>query len=219
MSKQPSIITYQTLRRLIGIVAILHPIILYLGGKILFGIDLQPSMSHYYWTGMGDVFVGIVTATGVFFLCYRGYGLHDQIVALATGISAILVAMFPIPELPSDQLSGGQQYVGTVHVIGALGFLISIAYFCLVLFVKHTPDGMPSAKKKRRDLCYRILGGNIVVCILFVVIYGSVPAVNAALSEVPFVFGVEVIAFWSFGFAWLIKGEALLADGKNENKG
>ena len=212
MSQHSSTINHQTLRRVIGIIAILHPVVLYVGGKLIFNIDLQPSMSHYYWTGMSDVFVGIITATGVFLLCYRGYARHDHIVSLVAGISAILVALFPVPPIIADQLSSTQKYVGLVHGAAAIVFLSSIAYFCLVLFVRHVPDGMPSTEKKKRNLCYKIFGYIIVACIIAVIIYAAVPFINAKLSDIPFVFWLEVIAFWSFGAAWLIKGQALLTD-------
>lgn len=217
MGAQNITISYLTLRRLIGIVALVHPLILFVGGMLIFKIGLQPSMSDYYWTGMRDVFVGIDFATGIFILCYRGYSLQDQIAAIVAGTAAILVALFPTPPLHVEVLSESQKLIGMVHAGAAITFLLSIAYFCLVLFVKNDPSSPISTRKRLRNLCYRVSGVTILAVVVAICIYVSVPSINAILSPYPFIFWMEVLAFWAFGIAWLIKGKAMLKDLPSES--
>lgn len=205
-------ISYLTLRRLIGVVAIAHPVILFFGGMWIFGLGLQPSMSDYYWTGMRDVFVGIDFATGIFLLCYKGYGTQDRIAAIIAGTAAMLVALFPTPPLHVAELSSIQLTVGGVHAAAAITFLLAIAYFCLVLFVKSSAGVELSAKKRQRNMLYRICGVIILLVVALISVFVAIPSVNKALSGFAFIFWMEVTAFWAFGLAWLVKGKALLKD-------
>ncbi|WP_370980872.1 hypothetical protein [Agaribacterium sp. ZY112] len=164
-------------------------------------------MSHYYHTGMRNVFVGADVATGVFLLCYRGYGLQDRIVASLAGLSAILVAFFPIAL--EGEFSEAMLLASKIHVAAALLFLLCLAYFCLVLFVRSGEGLELSQKKKRHNLIYRICGINIVMVIIAVITYGEISAVHEYFAATPFIFFLELIAFWSFGLAWLVKGRAL----------
>lgn len=60
------------MQQLLGYLGLALPIsmILY---AMMSGTGLQPSISDFYFTPMGDVLVGTLCAIGVFLLCYRGY--------------------------------------------------------------------------------------------------------------------------------------------------
>ena len=210
MGHQQLAVSYLTVRRAIGVIAILHPAILYFGACVIFGVGLQNSMSDYYYTPMRDVFVGVDVCTGVFLLCYRGYGLHDRIVSILAGVSAILVALFPTAG--EGVLSEAQQHASVVHSVAALIFLASLAYFCLVLFVRSDNAGVLSPRKRMRNRIYRICGFSILAVLLSVLLYGAVPALNSRFNGTPFIFYLELIAFVSFGVSWLVKGHAILSD-------
>ena len=210
MGHQQLAVSYLTVRRAIGVIAILHPAILYLGGYLVFGIGLQNSMSDYYHTPMRDVFVGIDVCIGVFLLCYRGYGLHDRIVSMLAGGCAILVALFPTAG--DGVLSEAQQQANVVHSVSALIFLASLAYFCLVLFVRSDSSGALSSRKRLRNRIYRTCGFGILAVLLGVLLYGVVPSLNSRFSGTPFIFYLELVAFVSFGVSWLVKGRAIFSD-------
>lgn len=212
MTKSGIVISYLTLRSTIGIVAIMQPIVLYLGGRLIFGLELQPSMSDYYWTGMRDVFVGVDCAIGIFILCYRGYTWRDQTAALVAGISAILVAFFPTPPTAVEELSQTQVYISIVHAVAAFTFLMSIAYFSLVLFVKYDKSKPLAPKKKLQNICYRSCGIVILAVVAMICIYMTVAPVKAFFAGYRFIFWMEVVAFWAFGLAWMVKGQAILSD-------
>src|SRR5947208_1832937 len=88
------LISYLTLRRLIGFLGIGLPflILLYL---LITASVLEYSISTYYHTNMRDILVGILCATGVFMIAYKGYDRQDMIASNFAGACAILVAMFP----------------------------------------------------------------------------------------------------------------------------
>ncbi|HAK44901.1 MAG TPA: hypothetical protein DCO79_03125 [Spirochaeta sp.] len=63
------IISYYTLRRLIGILGILLPFICMFGG-LAAGIEVQSSVSAYYHSNMRELFTGLMSCMAVFLLTY-----------------------------------------------------------------------------------------------------------------------------------------------------
>lgn len=63
-------VTYIHLRRGMAALALSLAPALALGGYLLFGTPLLPSMSAYYDSGMRDVFVGVLCAVGAFLFLY-----------------------------------------------------------------------------------------------------------------------------------------------------
>src|SRR5258708_1137366 len=97
------VMSYLGLRKAIGIIGLMLPFLLAIGNffaqpllrdaKPLRG--LQDSISHYYYTDMGNVFVGSLCAIGIFLLSYRGYEKHDRVAGTLACIFAVGVALFP----------------------------------------------------------------------------------------------------------------------------
>lgn len=207
------IISWLELRRIIGIIGIVHPVVLFVGGYFIFNTALQSSMSAYYYTGMRNVFVGLGFVTGVFLLSYKGYDTHDRIVSMIAGVMALIVAMFPCA--PTINPTQQEIYVGYLHVITASIFLLALSYFCLVLFPK-TGDKILTMKKRTRNKIYRICGIVIILSLVFTSFYFYPSPLQSLLAPFhPIYFG-ELIAFWAFGVAWLVKGKAILADDEDE---
>lgn len=70
----PTLVGYLTVRRAIGCLGIGFPLVLWAGTQILCTDEsLQKSLSAYYHTPMGNVFVGMLCAIAVFLFAYRGY--------------------------------------------------------------------------------------------------------------------------------------------------
>ena len=204
------IISWLELRRLIGFIGIVHPVLLYLGGVIIFSTGLQSSMSAYYYTGMRGVFVGLGFVIGFFLLSYKGYDKQDRIVSAVAGGASIVVALFPAaPDFaPTDQ----QKLIGIVHVISAFIFLLALSYFCLMLFPK-SGDATPTPAKLKRNRIYRVTGIIIILCLAFVGFYFIPTPFQALIKPYHPVYFAELISFWAFGAAWVVKGEAILGDG------
>jgi hypothetical protein len=67
------VISYLTLRKVIGLLGLALPFLAMVGARLLFHTGLQVSLSAYYHTGMRDVLVGILFAIGFFLGGYKGY--------------------------------------------------------------------------------------------------------------------------------------------------
>src|SRR5256885_9844414 len=89
------VISYLSLRKAIGFIGLFLPFVLVLG-KILFdSAGLETSISAYYYTKVGNVFVGSLCAIGTFLMSYRGFDLKDQVAGKLGGLFAVTVALFP----------------------------------------------------------------------------------------------------------------------------
>ena len=62
----------------IGAVGAVLPVLLWLGALIVDGEPLKPSMSAYYYSRMGDVFVGALASVGVFLYLYKGFSTREK---------------------------------------------------------------------------------------------------------------------------------------------
>src|SRR4028118_1310288 len=90
------VISYLGVRRAIGVVGLLLPILLGPVGWLVFGVEFQDNMSSYYHTMLRDVFVGSLCTIGVFLFCYRGYDWIESWSANLGCLSAMGIAFCPI---------------------------------------------------------------------------------------------------------------------------
>ena len=99
------VMDYRALRALIGAIAILIVPVVYIGNWLIFTRHLGDcfgpnrgipgSLSAFYYTHMRNLFVGAMSALGVFFVAYRGYGKWDNRMTNVAGLAAICIALFP----------------------------------------------------------------------------------------------------------------------------
>src|SRR5437762_6551311 len=72
------LVSYRTLRRVVGLLGVSLPIVLALWGFALAGkVQLQPSISDYYSLRTRDALVGVLFTIGWFLFTYRGYDWRD----------------------------------------------------------------------------------------------------------------------------------------------
>ncbi|MCE7734438.1 MAG: hypothetical protein GPJ54_06145 [Candidatus Heimdallarchaeota archaeon] len=229
-------ITYKELRLLIGLSAVGLPFFLIIGHIIHnaiygngFEIIFQGSMSSYYYTRMGDVFVGTLIAQGLFLLAYVGYpSEEDNKVGNWAGLFAMLTALAPTSAEGVDKVP--QNYI---HLISAFTFFMFLAYYCLVLFRRTNqkllneelpPSGIKriwaeatrtpefedtdgNARKIRRNSVYKFCGRVIVGSILLLLVLVIVDATIVDLDGLYYTLWLEAIATEAFGIAWLVKSE------------
>jgi magnesium-transporting ATPase (P-type) len=209
---QPVLIrSYLELRRAVGYIGMALPVVLLVGKMIFDGAGIEPSISDYYYTVMGDVFVGSLFVIGVFLWSYKGYeeGPDNKIGNIAC-IGAVGTALFPTtPDSPSL----AQEIVGYFHYLFAVGFLSMLAYFSKCLFTR-TNQKKPTAEKLIRNKIYRCCGyaiaGSIMAMIVFVLTKRIFKYTVPEWLDV--VFWLETIAVMSFGFSWIVKGKVLFRD-------
>jgi len=208
LSTDARLISYMTLRKAVGFIGILLPFVLAFVNMVLVSATvLQGSVSGYYYTGVRDVLVGSLCAIGVFLFTYSGHDDLDKWITNAAGVFAIGVAFFPTaPENPS----ASARATGYVHVTFAALLFVTLAVIALWLFRKTEQGVERKQEKKRRDLVYLVCGSIIVLCVALVPIESFV--IGAAIARYKPLFWLEATAVFAFGFAWLVKGQAILKD-------
>jgi hypothetical protein len=203
------VISYLDLRKAIGIIGTALPFVLAIGKVLLGSPGIQSSVSAYYYTAMRDVFVGSLCAIAVFLFSYKGYDRRDDWAGNIAGLAALGVALFPTtPSNPTPQA----QLLGTLHLISAAVFFLTLAYFSLVLFKKTSPQQPMTIRKVWRNRIYTVCGSVILIALALSAIIGIVPALAAALERFDPIFWLEAAAIVAFGISWVTKGEAILGE-------
>ena len=205
------IISCLTLRKIIGILGTAFPFLLFLGALLLFRTGLQSSISSYYYTGMGDVFVGVLFIIGFFLLSYRGYECIDDVMGHLACAFAVGVALFPTA--PDGLVSCEERIVGYIHLTFAASFFITLIIFALFLFTRTDPEREMSKEKRKRNRIYRICGYVMSLCVVLMILYTVLPdSVVSPFTPGKPIFWLEAVAIVAFGISWLVKGEAILKD-------
>lgn len=199
--------SYLFLRRAIGLIGVALPVVLIVGKVLLDGGGPLDSISDYYYSGMRNVLVGSMAATGVFLLSYRGYGSLDDITSDVAGIGAIGVALFPTTPFFGDP-SRTERLVGWAHLASAALFFAGLIIFCLFLFTRST--GPRTRRKVNRNAVYIASGLTMIIALVLV---GLVQTVfHIGVGPPHWVLWLESVAVEAFGVAWLVKGTTILAD-------
>jgi hypothetical protein len=214
------IISYVQLRQLIGILGILLPVTCLIGGLILGHYGIQTTLSGYYYTNMQDVFVGILVGVGMFLVTYKGYEFKDQLITTISGIAALGVAIFPCNMVGEPLVKVGvfelaSKYSNIVHSVSALSFFLLLAINSIWIFTLSDHPERITINKKKRNRIYRFCGWSIIggIVLLFVaVLFFPKNLVN----NTPFIFTLESLMLLAFGISWLVKGETILKDDKDE---
>jgi hypothetical protein len=232
------IISYLSLRKFVGWVGTLLPVILPVGVAIC--SQPQPgSVSGYYYTDLRNVFVGALCALGVFLWAYDGYDDVDRWITNIAGLCAIGVAFCPTkptvctagaracPASTVPVLSTSQQVVGDVHVFFAMATFIMLGLMAL-RFAKRgeTPSGLSVLNRIRYGLGFggsgdglssrRHHGETLIyhatgITILSCVILAVASNLLPASVNAQWrtLFIVEAVAVFSFGISWFAKGRTL----------
>lgn len=203
------VLSYLELRKSVGVIGIMLPVVLVIGSIVLGSAAFLGSISAYYYSIMGGVFVGSLCANGVFLWSYRGYDARDVIAGHVAALCAIGLALFPTS--PIVGATAGQQLVGILHLVFAFGFFVTLIYFALVLFRITKSGSSPTPEKIMRNRVYTICGYTMIACLVLLVILALLPNDSSVFALNP-VFWLETILIEAFGISWLVKGEAILSD-------
>lgn len=213
-----------TLRRLVGTLGILLPLLLPL--QLLVTDHYQEvleSISHYYFTKSGPLFIAIMSLLAIFLIIYKET-MTDFIISSVAGFFALCVVLFPTDSLIKSCVVEADRYIVTVlpidefrqnfHYISASIFLGCLAYISLFLFTKNQPDSNEDNERAlhlRRRL-YRIFGVCMLVAMIGILLgsrfvnFGFLAAYKEMYNDYHLTFWFETIAVESFGFSWLAKG-------------
>lgn len=217
---QGLVISYLTLRKAVGILGMVLPFFLLIG-YFLFeqGCSFPPSISHFYYTDLGNTFVGTLCAVSLFLFCYNGHDKADMIAAKIAGLFALLVAMFPTDfgtyaDMSCSRIVDGESKVANViHYISATILFSTFAFFSLVQFTKTNKGGRMAGPKKTRNGIYKTCGWIIVACIAGIAFVSFAPGnLYEKVKSFKPTFVLETVALLAFGFSWVIKGNTFFRD-------
>ena len=216
------IINYMHLRKTIGWVGTLLPVILLVANPIALAIENSPcgvlpgSVSGYYYSPARNIFVGVQCAIGLFLIAYVGYDLGDRLVTDAAGVFAVGVALFPtkptIGTPPSVTcqtvvaLSTREQVVGDIHLVFAGLTFVFMAW--MAIRFTNTDSPQPSPQKLLRNRIYQICAIVIGVCLVGIVITIFLPA--SVKAHFPWIFLWEALGIFAFGVSWFVEGQTLI---------
>jgi hypothetical protein len=212
---QELVVSYLTLRQMIGWAGFLMPLSVRLGAFVFEGIKSTESISAYYSTGMRDVFVSTLVLAGALLSCYRTPAWSDNAVAIVAGIAAIGIGLFPMDPVYAAEILRKFPEMGAAKCYinrGLLGyhFIFVSTFFALTFYLVYfrfsafTP-AEPTKKKLVRNKIYKICGAAMLVA--FVTI-----GVLAFLEKDASIFWPETVAVAAFSVAWLVKGQVVLKD-------
>lgn len=200
------LMSYLLMRVAIGVLGLALPLVLVLGDWALTGgVPWRGSLSAYYYSGGGDVFVGVVFATGLFLLTYRATEASwENRLSMLAGVAALGVALFPTgggDRTTALQRALGEQVVSTVHFASAAVFIGSLALISIIfgLGEGRRPDAAPMVQRTWRRVHWG-LSAVIVVSVLVIVL--------RLLGDYSLFVG-EVFAVVAFGLSWLLKGSEI----------
>ena len=231
------IVSYMFLRKTVGWIGTLLPIVLLVGVAISSTQSRPDSMSGYYYTDMRNIFVGALCALGVFLGAYAGYDEVDRWITNIAGLGAIGVAFCPTksavcaagacPASSVTHLSTSQQAVGDVHLFFAAVTFIMLGLMAL-RFAKggKTPPGQnimgqiryglgfgkPNAgdqpqRYRGENFIYHASGITILSCMILAALSNLLPA--SVNANWPLLFIFEAVAVFAFGFSWFVKGRTM----------
>jgi hypothetical protein len=200
------------MRRLIGILGIALPVLLITIDWRWFDEHPVPrsSLSAYYYSGMRELFVATLAATGIFLISYRvaESNLSNTLTNIAGGC-AVLIAWFPtsrpshstIP-LTALQARLGEQWVTRIH-FGASGFFIGLLGVMSLFF------GIQEGNDRKGEPGASFLRWYHWGCTTAIAAAGAWILVSKFVLDKPphrYLLWGEIVSAVAFGASWLMKG-------------
>ena len=224
-TSNPVVLSYHAQRRAVGILALSLPLLL-AGGRVALALLgpghvlpqplLEHSISDYYYTSMGNVLVGILCAIAVFLISSRGYSLADEVTGYVAGVGSLGVALVPSLNPRGGPYTRMQVEAGHLHSAFAGMMFLALAYFCLVLFRKTSPQRKVTRRKLHRNRIYLACGLVILACDAGMAAL-AFPALALLFWNDRALLICETLALMAFGIAWLTKGNGILRDRPRNN--
>ena len=218
IEKNPEIISFNELRRAIGWLGIILPVVLSVLLFTMNGCAIQDSISQYFYTRMGSYLTGTLCAVGLFLLAYRGYpGDTDGRLCNFAGACAFGIAFIPMQLDPKDvccpecivKFTDGHAWFRFMHFVSAGLFFLTLAYISYFKFTKTNKTIIKGDKKHKRNLVYKNCGIIIFSCIIILAVYNANKNWGTGLDIDKLTFFMESIMLFAFGTAWLVKGEGV----------
>ncbi|OXG00810.1 hypothetical protein BC749_1011386 [Flavobacterium araucananum] len=209
------IFTFRRIRRAIGYLGISLPLFL-VGFSLIpfFQTQVQPSISHYYYTNLREIFTGTLCAVGLFLIRYKGHDnpslwKNDNLLTNIAGVLALGVALFPTN--PDDfankiytLIPYPEKWLGWLHYsFAALLFLILALLAINVFTIGQENETRTPKSILNENNIYRVSGYSIILFVVLVPVFELLKLFTYSTLV------LEALSLFAFGLAWLVKGRAL----------
>lgn len=210
----PASRTYRRIRNAIGVMGIGLPIVLVILSFIpFFETKHQPSISHYYYTNLRELFTGVLCAVGLFLIRYDGHTnpnffKNDSKLTNIAGWMAFGVALFPTNTCCCDKiytlLPVCCPVIGWLHYGFAAVFFTTLAIISINVFtIGQNEDESIELSIFNENNIYRTCGYLMLLFIILMPIFSWLK-INHYSTLI-----LEAFALLVFGTSWLIKGRGL----------
>lgn len=207
--------TYVTLRYGMAALALAFPILLYALGKFK-GIDLENSMSHYYFSiapddatkkifPMRPWFVGFLFAIGSAAYLYKGFSVKENNALNVAGVCAIGVAVFPMdPNCAANCMF-------SLHGTFAVLLFLCIAYVSIACAEDTLRFVQDETKRKHFRRVYKTLG------VLMIVSPVTAFLLSAFFQDYKkYIFFIEAAGVCAFALYWWKKSDEMSLSGADK---
>lgn len=237
MNDNNLITSYKKLRKAIGILGMVLPFALLIGNYLINEADIlnsstfiivdkecyseyaaldsfKSSISHYYYSTVGELFTGILTVVAVFMFCYKGHPLRDtdririsdNFATNLAGFAAIGVAWFPCSadDCITDNVRTflSSSTTAAIHYISAALFFGALAFMCIVNFRRTNTRGFAAASD---SWIYLWCGIGIIFFMGCAFVFGNL-IYDIWVSDWRLIWIFETLMLLLFGYSWLRKG-------------
>jgi len=196
------VINYKRMRLVIGLIAFLMPIAVWL----LSGYPGLSSISISYWTNSQDIFVGSLFAVGFFMMAYNGSGRCERLekwLSRAACLFAIGIALFPTRDF-NHQIACAPKWIlyishnkpHVIHYTAAISLFICLFLMLIFFSFRASRKG-----KNGRSMTY--LGFSLGMAIGMPALYYIL---DKCLDRYDALFYVEWLGLGLFGAGWFIAG-------------
>lgn len=220
---------YLQLRQTIGWLGLLLPFLLMIGGAIAScSLVFQQSLSHYFFSHMHIVFVGILCIVGILLVCYRSPIKNNKLenwLSTIAGICCFGVATFPtqfegfkenaLQYITVSEISKG---MGMLHFGFAAILFACFAWMCFKTF--HFGDSQidtieKQQKKNYRNKWYTTCGWGITISVGIIFIIFLIDDDTKKIAATYYTTTIfETTSLFFFGSSWIIKGSKYWEDSK-----
>ncbi|MCD0164934.1 hypothetical protein [Deinococcus sp. 12RED42] len=225
----PHIRSLQRFYWAVGLIGLFMPWVVRLVGYFSECITNQPTVSSYYYTSSRDLFVGSLFAIGILIICARIGDRLERLLFFLCGIGAFLIGLCPTTaDYPKNIMEAvgahtAQVYAQNVYVpqgpllisgtrvsfhsVGVALLFGSGLILTGFVFVRNPLDpGVSPHIRVMRQRVYRWCAVVMLVCAVCLLIF-NLPG-NERLA--PWTFYPESFYITAFGYAFLVKSQALI---------
>ena len=218
---------YARIRKAIGYNGITIPLLcLSLALTCECSAKILPSISHYYYTIIGDAFVGVMFSLGLFLALYRSVFIPQKMrkwenkLTNIAGVFAWIVALIPTDldgggcyfiKISDATYDGKFGWLGNLHLPAAALMLIIFGYISYHYFPRNWVTGeLDSDNKKIYRGCAWVIFVSIFILVLYFIDKKFIDnKFFGWLDNFPIVFTMECTAIIAFAVSWLKKGRAV----------